>query len=84
MNRMAKTPIGLAMASMVLSASAEVFQRWSYDEVAGKALHECLNSGTVGTKWNWEDTAKFATDGNGWLPTGPVGMLNSLEAGHRP
>ena len=58
-------------AGFVLSASADILEQWTYDEAAGTQLHQTINSGSVGTSWNWGDPAKWLVDGNGNLDTLP-------------
>ncbi|VGO18694.1 hypothetical protein [Pontiella sulfatireligans] len=64
-----KKRIAIAIAAgFALSASAAVLQEWTFDEVAGKGVHQLSNSGTPGDAvWSYGATDKYVTDGNGNL-----------------
>ena len=80
MNKRSIVTFAVGLIVSAGSVSAEVLERWTYDEIAGKAIHQCANSGTVGSPWNWGDVTKWATDGNGNLEvlTGP-GLGNDYK-----
>jgi hypothetical protein len=61
---MKKWIIALMVSATTLGASAAQLEYWEMDDPAGTALNALLNTGTLGSQWNWGGSG-MATDGSG-------------------